>query len=189
VPPKPPEAADPEGVLYKKMRSADVQVDSAIQDLNDALNQAEKLAPRAGGDAEKALLSVVEQLDQAGETLADYENAPDTIEEFRKNFNAQDERRLHSINTVLDAVAKTTEASTISGDLAANVPEGFKKDLAAISDLIDEAQSELEQSVVAMGGKVPDDGVTESTDPAQDTDHKQTSSKKKSQRVSKTDSP
>jgi flagellar hook-basal body complex protein FliE len=161
-------AGDPEAISYKKLRSADVQVDSAIQELNDSLQKAESLAKRAGGDATKALLSVVEQLNQAGESLGDYENSPDTLEEFKKDFNNQDERRLRSIKLVLDAIGKINDAVNVLNDLNQNVPEGFKKDLGDIMQGVNETQTDLEQAVKSMGGQIPDDGVSESMDPAQD---------------------
>jgi uncharacterized protein YukE len=160
---------DPEAALYKKLRGADVQIDSGIHELNDGLQQAEKMAPRAGGQAQTALLSVVEQLNQAGESLGDYQNAPDTLEEFKKDFNAQDERRLQSIKIVLEALGKINDASNVLNDLGQNVPDGFKKDLGSIVQSVDESQTDLEHAVVSMGGQLPDDGVSESIDPAQDT--------------------
>jgi ABC-type transporter Mla subunit MlaD len=159
---------DPEADQYKKLRGADIQVDSAANEMNDGLQETKALAQKSQGDAQKALLSVIEQLSEAGESLGDYENVADTLDAFKKDFAAQDERRLDSIDIALDALNQVTDAVNTLNDLSANVPPAFKKDLDEIVSNVGQTQSDLQQAVVSMGGQVPD--VGESVDPVQDDD-------------------
>jgi ABC-type transporter Mla subunit MlaD len=160
--------ADPAEAEYKKMRTADNNVDASIEELDDAVQGAKTLAPKAGGDAKQALGTVVSLLNGAGETLDDYDEAADTLEEFKKEFAAQDDRRIRNIRVSNEALSKISDAYDILGDLTANVPGQYKDDLKQISDNVDQAQSDLQDVVTGLGGQLPEDPNPESVDPAQE---------------------
>ena len=157
VQPNAPAAApvDPVADMFQKMRTANYQVDSSIDDVEGALDATKKLAPKAGDQAGQALLNVADLLNTAGEKLSEFDDVPDSLDEFRKDFSSQDEHRLQGIETAISALKAVRDASDILDVLTQNVPADHKKELDDIVAKTGEAESDLEQAVGSMGGKVP----------------------------------
>ena len=151
------ERLDPTADLYQKMRTANNDVEVSLEDLDDGLQKSKALAAVAGGDAGKALKNVADLLDSAGESLSDVEDAPASLDEFKKDFSAYDEKRLKSIDAAIGALQAVDSAADILSDLEANVPPARKEDLTKISDDTDEADDDLREAITLMGGKIPAD--------------------------------
>ena len=149
--------ADKEALLYKNMRTANNDIDVSLQDLEDGMKRSKALGAVAGGEATSAFKNVTALLNTAGEALSDYDDVPATLEEFKAQFSADDEKRLRSIDAAVSALQAVDSASDILGDLASNVPAERKSDLAQISSDADEAGDDLREAVKLMGGKVPAD--------------------------------
>jgi|GEM_PF-4698294 len=168
----PPAAAvkqDPVEVLYQNMKEADTKVDIAVQDLEDAMNEATTFAPKAGGDAKQALLNVADLLNSAGQDLSEYQDVPETIEAFRKDFAAQDEHRLNAIDAAIQALKSVQAANLVLDDLDKNVPAQGKQALDEIAGNCDDAASGLQVAIKKMGGKIPkdEDDIDTGTDTAE----------------------
>lgn len=146
---------DPEATLYANMRTANNDIDVALQDLEDGMKKAKSMAPSAGGQAKTALNNVASLLNSAGEGLSDYDDVPATLDDFKKDFAAQDENRLKGIDAAVGSLQQVDAAADILDDLSANVPADRKEALGEISDDSDEAIDDLRAAIKLMGGTVP----------------------------------
>jgi len=173
APPSAPPAVvanqDPVATLYANMQQADTKIDIATQDLEDGISEAKALAPKAGGDAKKALLNVASLMNSAGEDLAEYQDVPTTLDAFKKDFAAQDEHRLTSIDSAVQALKSIQAADYVLDDLSKNVPTESKSALDEIAGNCDEADNGLQVAIKAMGGKIPteEDDIDTGTDAAE----------------------
>ena len=151
------------------MKEADTKVDIALQDLDDGETEAKAFAPKAGGDAKQALLQVADLMNSAGEDLSEYQDVPDTLDAFKKDFAAQDERRLTSIDAAIQALKSVQAAGDVLDSLSKNVPPDGKATLDEIAGNCDEADNGLQLAIKAMGGKIPadEDDIDTGTDTAE----------------------
>ena len=157
APPAPRPPADPAAVLFENMRTANNDIDVALGDLEEGMKKAKALAPVAGGDAGKALNNVATFLNSGGEALSDCDDPAASLDEFKKDFSAQDENRLKSIDAAIGALQQVDSANFVLDDLADSVPPDKKAALEEIANDADEAQDDLRAAVKLMGGTVPAD--------------------------------
>lgn len=149
--------ADPEDALYEQFKTGRYQINAAVDAIGEAVKIAKPMSMSAGGSAGEALTEVSDMLDDAGSSLVEHNDDPPSLEDFKKDFPAQDEERLKSIAAASEALRTLRDAQGTVGDLEANVPADFKADLLKLDDGIGEATDALEEAIKAMGGKVPPD--------------------------------
>jgi hypothetical protein len=150
-------AADKETQLFQNMRTASNDIDVSLEDLEDGMKRSKALGAVAGGDAARALANVTSLLNTAGEALSDYDDVPATLEDFKADFAANDEKRLKSIDATVSALQAVGSASDVLGDLSETVPAERKADLTEIANDTDEAGDDLREAIRLLGGKVPKD--------------------------------
>ena len=151
----PTPALDKEAQLFQNMRTASNDIDVSLDDLEDGMKRAKSLSAAAGGEAGRALGNVSALLNTAGEALSGYDDVPATLEDFKAEFAADDEKRLKSIDAAVSALEAVGSASDILSDLSANVPAARKADLTQIANDADESGDDLQEAIKLMGGKVP----------------------------------
>lgn len=158
-PSPPPASAAPPADPVAALRDADEQaafsIDAACASIEDALAATKRLAPIAGGDAKEALLDVAEMLDSAGATLADHNEPPPPLDNYRKEEAERATERQKAAADALDALKELRDARGTLDDLAANVPAEHSKALEAIGVQNDEAIDAVESGITHLGGKVP----------------------------------
>lgn len=146
-------ATDPLVEGREKDAQAAFSLDAASASLDDALAGAKKLAPRAGGDAKEALMNVAAMLDSAGTTLADHDDPPPPMEEYRKGDPAANRKK--ALDDAVDALHELRDAAGVLDDLSQNAPPAFAKPLDEIQSSLDEALESVEDAVKSLGGTVP----------------------------------
>jgi uncharacterized protein YukE len=151
---------DPEHKLYDQLRKGAFQISAATQDLSDGAEAAEKLEQSAGGTASKGFKDVVAKLNTAGTALAEYASAPDSYEEFAKDVNDADDRRLNAISAATDALDDVGDAQDVVDQLLLGAPADAKPKVQKIQDQLEDAVDALQQGIEAMGGKVEEDPDT-----------------------------
>ena len=126
-------------------------LDAALQAIADARAGTKRLAPLAGGDAKEALLDVAEMLDSAGATLAEHDDGPPPIAEYRKLAAERATERQRAVNDALDALHELRDAQGTLDDLAQTVPEERKAPLTEAQSQTGEAIAAVESAIVRLG--------------------------------------
>jgi hypothetical protein len=153
---KPAAPADPDQALYDQVRSGAYQVSSAIDSIEEVRKISRTIAGHQQGATQKALLEIAASLDVAGTALADYGDEPPPFEEFKKNFAAQDDRRLKAIAAANRSLSSLEDAQdTLSDLLESHPPEPDKTELTKADSALEDCAQTLEDAVKAMGGRVP----------------------------------
>jgi ABC-type transporter Mla subunit MlaD len=156
---------DPELALYEKMKTANVKLDAALDDMEEGLQRAKKLSPIAGGNVTTALINVASLFNSGGEALSDLDDVAASFEDFKKDFAAQDDHRLRSIESASNALEDVREAGDILDDLKKGVPADRAQALQGIVDDSDDAEANLVEAIKGMGGKVKaEDDSADSSD-------------------------
>lgn len=147
--------ADPVVAQREDDAQAAYGLDSATNTIEEAMAATKRLAPIAGGDAKEALLDVAEMFDSAGATLADHNDEPPPIEEYRHGTVERASERKKALDDALDALHELRDAQGTLDDLAQNVPAEHKPALGLIQQQTDEALDDVEGAIKRLGGKVP----------------------------------
>ena len=155
MPPPPATAGDLVTVQREKDAQGAFSLDAANAAIEEALAAAKALAPRAGGEAKDVLLDVADMLDSAGATLADHDDPPPPLDEYRKSEKARNDARAKALADALDALHELRDASGTLDDLAQNAPSAHAKALEGIRASVDEAIASIEEAIERFGGKVP----------------------------------
>src|SRR5579862_864072 len=162
VQPTPP--PDPQAQLYQNWRTANTNIDTALDNLEAGVNLAKQLASVAGGGskstdkevgANQGFKEIADLLNSAGEELSDYDDVPASLDEFKKDFAARDENRLKSIDAAVSALQEVDSASDILDGLTSGAPAQFKSQLDDLDNDIGDSTDELKQAIKLMGGKIP----------------------------------
>jgi hypothetical protein len=149
----------PEQALYDQVRSGAYQISAAIDSIEDVRKTMREMASREAGATQKAHLTITGDLDDDGTALADFGDDPPTFNEFKKNFAAQDDRRLKAIDAANESLDDLHDAQDVVGDLLdslehqdAGVPQKAQLDHA--DTVLDGCVEGVEGAIKAMGGKV-----------------------------------
>lgn len=151
----PPPSPDPLAARRDDDAAAAYSLDGAVASIADALAGTKKLAPAAGGQAKEALLGVAQSLDTAGAALAEHDDAPPPLAEYRKAEGERTSERQKAVGDALDALEELRDAQGTLDDLASNVPPEHKASLETIEKQTDDAIDNVEQAIGRLGGKVP----------------------------------
>lgn len=152
--------ADPVAARREEDAEAAYSLDTALASIADALDATKRLAPVAGGDAKEALLDVAEMLDSAGATLADHDEPPPPLAEYRKAEAERSSERRRALNDALDALHELRDAQGTLDDLTQTAPPDRQDALGGIGAGTDDAIGSVENAIVRLGGKVPkEEGV------------------------------
>jgi len=147
--------SDPDQALYNQVRSGAYQIGTAVDSIEDVRKTAREIASREKGDTHKALLEVAEHIDDAGQSLADFSEDPPAFDEFKKNFAAQDEKRLKAIDGANEALGDLHDAQDVVGDLLdSHPPEPENTQLTNADSALDDCIQSVESAIKTMGGKV-----------------------------------
>ncbi len=149
--------ADPTAARREDDAQAAYALDNALTAIQEALAETKRLAPTAGGDAKEALLDIAEMYDSAGATLADHNDPPPPLEEYRKAPAERASERSQAVTDALDALHELRDAQGTLDDLSQTVPAEHKAPLDAIQAQTDEAIDSVEGAIKRLGGKVPPD--------------------------------
>jgi len=152
-----PAPANPEQALYDQIRSGTYQIGAAVDAIEEVRKTAREIASREKGDTQKALLTIEAHLNDAGEALSDFGDEPVTFEEFKKDFAAQDDKRLKAIDAGNESLNDLRDAQDILGDLLdSHPPEPENTELNNADSALDGCLQAVEDAIKAMGGKVVD---------------------------------
>jgi len=153
---KPRTPVNPEKALYDQVSSGAYQISAAIDSIEAVRKTAREIASREKGNTQKALFAISASLDDAGKALADYGDDPPPFEEFKKNFAAQDDRRLKAISAANQSLSDLGDAQdTLSDLLDSHPPEPESTELNNADSALDDCVQAVEGAVKAMGGRVP----------------------------------
>ncbi len=152
---KPAAPKDPDQALFDQIRSGAYQIGSAIDAIESVRKTTKEIASREAGATQKALVMITSQLDAAGKALVEFSDEPPTFEEFKKNFSAQDERRLKAIDAANESLNDLRDAQDIVGDLLdSHPPEPENTELDNADSDLEECVQAVQDAIKAMGGKV-----------------------------------
>lgn len=152
--------ADPDQALYDQVRSGAYQISSAIDSIEAVRKTSREIAAREQGKTQAALLEIASSLDDAGKALADYGDDPPPFDEFKKNFSAQDDKRLKAIDAATESLSDIGDAQdTLSDLIDSHPPEPEKTELGSADSALEDCAQTVMDAIKAMGGK-----VTETTD-------------------------
>ena len=155
VPKASPPSADPVASRRDEEAQAAYSLEAAISSIADARTGTKRLAPIAGGEAKEVLLDVEDMLDSAGATLAEHDEGPPPLAEYRKVASERSAERQKTVNDALDALHELRDAQGTLNDLAQNAPAERKAPLREVQAQTDEAIASVESAVTRLGGKVP----------------------------------
>ncbi|MHB8636895.1 MAG: hypothetical protein ACYC96_10540 [Fimbriimonadaceae bacterium] len=108
-------------------------------------------------DLKAVLVDILDKLDDAGGSIADYAGEPPTLAAFKKDFDAQDKKRLDSIDGANDAIHDVNVCDDALSDFTDNPAPGDDQPLSDLGDALDAATSDLTDAITAFGGKVEKD--------------------------------
>jgi hypothetical protein len=157
-----PKPVDPEKALYEEVRDGTYQVQAALDSLDSANDQAQKLSKVAGGTAARGFKDLLKKLSTAGRDLSDYSEDPPSFEDFKQDLSNQDEFRLNAIDSANDALGELADAQDIVDMLLAGAPPDVKPQVQKLQDTLDETVDATESSVTSFGGKLDEDDVAPS---------------------------
>lgn len=150
-----PPPVDPVAAHHDAEEQAAYSIDAACASIETALTDTKKLAPVAGGEAKEALLNVAEMLDSAGATLADHDDQPPALPQYRKLDADRAAVRQKAVSDAIDALQELRDASGVLEDLSQNVPPEHAPALEKIQASTDDAIEGLKSAISDLGGKVP----------------------------------
>jgi hypothetical protein len=150
----PEKAKDPEEKLYEQMRSGAFQLSSALEALQKAVVDARTLGDSSSGELKDALADIADHLDSSGASIADFTGQPPALEEFRKNFAENDDKRLKAIDKANTALMDANEADGILQSVLEKPEFKTKPELKKISDELGACLESLEGAIKALGGKL-----------------------------------
>lgn len=139
--------------LFQQLRAGSFQVDAALNAMENTLQSCKSTTIKSV-EARQAAADVSDFLDSAGSTVGDYLNAP-TLDEVRRDFAGNDERRLKAIEDLNDARREVLEAQGIADPVASDDPDAAVREVfTGIGDGIAEVIDALEGAIDAFGGSV-----------------------------------
>lgn len=148
----PPDAAHQ---LYEKLHAGAYQLDSALDNLQQARTALTNIVSDQGGETKEALLNVLDMLDSAGETLGQYNVSPE-LSEIQKDTAAAEKRRSHAADEAIDALREIREArATLNDMLESGPPKREKEALESAGDAVEEALSAVTDGIKLLGGTPP----------------------------------
>ncbi|MEZ0326894.1 MAG: hypothetical protein ACAH95_13425 [Fimbriimonas sp.] len=148
-------SGDPEQDLYEKVKAARYQIGVATDRFEQTINLSRGLAEREQAEVRQALNTIAESLAKAGSKVADFDEEPPALNEFKASFAEQDDARLKAIEACNSALKEVADAMSLTDDLlASEPPEEEKKALTEIKGAIQEGQDALESAVQEMDGVV-----------------------------------
>jgi ABC-type transporter Mla subunit MlaD len=148
-------ASDPEQELYEKVKTARYQIGVATDRLAEIVNVTRGLAMAEEAEVREALNRIADDLASAGSKIADFDEEPPALAQFKAEFSEQDEARLKAIEACNAALANVASAAGLTEELlASGPPEEAKNALTQVRGSITEAQDALEEAVTGMDGVV-----------------------------------
>ena len=147
--------SDPVKALYEKVRSGHYQLSAAIDSIEEVHKTTKGIAAKEEGDTKRALLTVVSELEDAGKTLTDFSDDPPSLEDFKKDFAAQDEDRLKAIDSANEALDDLEDCQDLVSDLLnSHPPEPEKTMLMQADESLNGCVQSVSDAIKALGGKV-----------------------------------
>ena len=147
--------ANPEQALFDQVRAGAYQIGSAIDSIATVRKTVRDMAAKEKGATSQALLKIADQLDAAGKALSDFSEDPPALEQFKKDFAGQDDKRLKAIDACNDSLDDLNEAQDIlSALLDSHPPEPENTQLTDADSALDECTQAVEGAINTMGGKV-----------------------------------
>jgi len=155
VPVKAEVPSDPVQRLYEQMRSASYQIGTSLDSIEEVRKTAKDLAEHQEGLTKAALVAVGKKADAAGKLLADFGSEPPTLEQFKSDFAAQDERKLEAIDAADEALDDLLDAQDVVGDLLdSHPPDPAGSQLDEADDALDAGIQAIQDAIKTMGGRV-----------------------------------
>ena len=146
---KPP---DPTEIARSGMHEGAFLLGNAADDLQKGLSAGKSLqASTKNIELKAALADVLEKLDDAGGSIADYTAEPPELTEFKKGLAAQDKRRLESIVRANDALHQVNESNDLLDDFTDKPAPEDDQTLADLTDALDAAAADLADAIKALG--------------------------------------
>ncbi len=157
-------AKDPDAALHDQLRAGSVQLSSALESIQEALETAKNLQKSTSGDVKDALGEAADYLDSAGSGVAEIAEEPPALAEVKAKFAEYDDKRLKSIETANDCLTDILQALDLMNALADAAPAKLKPAYEKAADLVDVAATDLESAIEALGGKVETPQEPDSTE-------------------------
>lgn len=148
------EKVDPDSLVFRQLHEGTTQLDGAADTIEEALRVADSLRSSVRGAVKNALEDILEYINSAGETIADFTIPPPSREDFDAHFAQFDDRRLKAIDAGNDARHEIREALGIADALGQDQSIPKHKEFDQLADLLSVAASDLADAVIALGGKV-----------------------------------
>ncbi len=159
--------ADPMETTRAGMHEGAFQLSNAADDIESALAKAKALQTATKNVALKAALTdVLDLLDDAGSSIADYTGEPPELADFKAQFPEQDQKRLDSIDHANDALHDVNDVYDLLDDFAKVPSASDASALAELGNALDDASGDLEDAIIAFGGKVEADTTEDVPTPA-----------------------
>jgi uncharacterized phage infection (PIP) family protein YhgE len=140
------------------MHAGAYQLSNAVQDLQTALTAAKDLQHSTKrADLKAALADVIDGLDDAGASIADFTSEPPELAEFRKEIETQEKERREAVDGANDALHDVNDASGNLDEFSDKPDEADAKLLNDLNSALDDAVDDLTEGIKALGGKVEED--------------------------------
>jgi len=149
-----PITRDEAGVAFDQYHSGITIVRRVLPELADSYSKLVELRDKAKGEDLDQLKECVDDLDDAGSKLAEYNDEPVTETEFRAHFSAYNEIRVEAIEACENA--EESYKSAIHKLEAMPKPERFSAVLKPLKEQHEDIQDAIEQ----FGGDLPQSSYT-----------------------------
>lgn len=146
---------DPAEKLREQIRSAAVQLNPAVDKIQEAYEAAKEIekSPLANKEFKQALEDAISSLTDAGATLSDFTEEPPEIGEFKKDLPKYQKQKDAIISACNDAIHDLTDAMSTLDDVSPTAPPKLQNPLEGVTGAIDEALGTVRDALSGAGGK------------------------------------
>lgn len=146
------EGTEIEETLYEQLRSGSFQIDTSVSAIQESLDALRSIVGEQAGETREDLERVVAMLDSAGATLGEFGESP-SLDEVKRDFSTQDERRLSMIEAANDAIEDLRTSKGVLADMVASDPPAKEKQaLETAASAVEAACETVEEAVRSLGG-------------------------------------
>lgn len=158
---------DPAEKLREQIRSAAVQLNPAVDKIQEAYEAAKEVqkSPYVSKEVKQALDDAISSITEAGSNLSNFTEEPPEISVVKKDLAKFQKQREAIIIACNDAIHDLTDAESTLDDVAGGASPKLQNPLEGVTGLIDEALGTVRDALSEAGGKEEKlDDVPDSTD-------------------------
>lgn len=147
--------SDPAERLHEQIRSATVQLNPAVDKIQEAYEAAKEIekSPLASKELKQALEDAISSLTDAGSILANFTEEPPDLATIKKDLPKYQKQRDAIVIGCNDAIHDLSDAMSTLDDVSPGASPKLQNPLEGVTGSIDEALGTVRDALTGAGGK------------------------------------